>query len=145
MIGIKPARQYCRLLMEVIFLGILLLYFIIKPLWKKVTTRSLIQSKVPPSFSTLSPGANFSRGATDFFSDGTIIFDDMIFLPDILNRNFLLHPQVNHLIIKSNFKALLASWVVNFIPKTPHSGQEKYLTMTGYSSGLTYFTYIRSD
>ena len=48
--------------------------------------------------------------------------------------------QVNNLIVQTKFIALLASEVVKFIPKLPRSGLGLTLTLTGYSSGLTYFT-----
>ena len=44
--------------------------------------------------------------------------------------------QVDHLIVLSKSKELLASDVVNFIPNTSRSGLGKYLTLIGYSSGF---------
>ena len=55
------------------------------------------------------------------------------FLLDILQWTYWTHTQFKHLIVQSKFKALLASEAVKFIPKTPHSGLRKWLTLTGYS------------
>ena len=40
------------------------------------------------------------------------------------------------LIVLYKYKAILSSYVVNFIPNTTRSGLEQSLTLIGYSSGL---------
>ena len=98
-----------------------------------VTTGASMSSKFALDFSTL------SLGATDFLGNGPIILDDMIFLLDIIQKTYWIQTQFMHLIVQSKSKPLLSIEVVNFIPKTPHSGLGQSLTLTGYSSGLTQF------
>ena len=61
-----------------IFIGILLLYFIIKIM----TTGSLISSKVLLHFLTS------SLSATDLLGDGTIMLDGIISVINILQQNY---------------------------------------------------------
>ena len=75
----------------------------IQSLRRIVNTGSLMSSKFALVFLT------FSLGATNFFVDGPIILDDIIFLIGILHQTYSLQTQVKNLIVQSNFKALLAS------------------------------------
>ena len=73
MINIEPALWSFRLPPEVIFLGILFLFFIIQILSTDHDHWLLNIIQINTCFST------FLIGATDLLGDRTIIFDDMIF------------------------------------------------------------------
>ena len=92
-----------------------------------------ISYKFPIAFSS------FSVGATESLGNMPMILDDIIPLIDYPER--LLTPDTGQSpSLSEKIKALIASEALNFISKTPRSGLGRTLTLTGYISGLTYFT-----
>ena len=78
MIKIKPYLWSCRLPLELIFLGILLLFFIIQILSMDCDQWLFYIIQITTCF------FNLSLGATDFLVNGTIILDDMFLVLDLL-------------------------------------------------------------
>ena len=146
MIEIKPECLSCRLSLELILIGILLFYFIIKILltdWYHWLLYIIQSSTSPLNFFTWCNLCICCYWFLWRWADN-IGWNDYLVL-DLLQKNYWIQIQVKPLTVKWKIKALLASEVVNFIPKTPPQGLGKSFTLTGYSSVWMYFTQSRLD
>ena len=139
MIKIKPEIWSWRLPLEVIFLGIILFFLIVQIISTDSDHWLFGIIQIPTwFFNPLTWCYLFLRQwANNIGWHGFFI--------DIPQWTYWLQTQAKCLIVQSNFKALLASEVVNFKPKTPRSELGKSLVLTGYMSGLTYITWSHLD
>ena len=144
MIKIKPACRSCILPPELIFLDIIVFYFIIQII---LTDRDhwlldIIQSST--SFFNILTWCNLLTWCYLFiWKWANNVGWHEGFVLDLLQKTYWIQTHVKHLIVQSKFKALLASEVFKFTPKKPHPRLGQSLILTGYSSILTYFTWIR--
>ena len=112
MIKIKPALWYCILTLELIFIGLLLFYFIIKTFSTDHEHWLFNIIQTPTCLFNLPTWCYLFLWTWD---DNTVWHDCLL---DLLQKNYCLQTQVKHLIIQSKFKALLASDVINLLLKT---------------------------
>ena len=143
MINIKPVLWSCKLLLEEIFIGFILFFYIIQiPLTDRDHWIFNVIQIPTCIFNLLNWCYLFIRRRDNNIGcDEPIILDDMIFVLDLLLQNYWLQTQVKHLLVQSKFKALLSREVVKFMPIIPGSGLGQSLTLTWYSCGLTKFTW----
>ena len=131
MIKTKTDLWSCRLPLEVIFIGIILLFFIIQILLTDHDHWLFYIIQIPAWF------PSFSLGDTDLLGNDPMVLDDMVNFLDLLQKTYWLQTQVKNLVVQKKINVLLAGEVLNFIPKTPRSGIGRTLKLPGYSSGLT--------